>query len=484
LAEEVSLQFSDVFGISDAEDQEWFNPFLDIDTELFIDPFLIYGNEVGLFSGAHQEVIGFFGHIFEQLAKSSGNRGSAYWKKAVDCLSFPEVEELCLGYTAEGTGGAGSGKDIARQIAQAIWTAIDLGTESLSHFEEVQIFERGIGPDRISDATARILLHRFAKYTEAVAKFYKLKTKLCRYGRAQYDVAEAKWLSGEYELPINEKNGKPIFLVPKRYLRPLPTINAEDFLNYCIDNEASAIADTLGIDIITRVPKKEIVKLALQNPEARERYIAHREAEGSDPYDFVIDPRGFIKWYESTKEWGRQNNPEISFSTEEEFLRFIHESIFLFKNYVENQGGWSLIWNENETPKREDASQRLFLGIVSQICAANNVDISREVNVGRGHVDFKVSSGFHRRALIEVKLAKNTKFWDGLEAQLPTYLKAEQVKTGWFVVIVYTDKDIDRISKIEERVEILNDRLPYDIRPIIIDARSHPPSASTLKLFG
>ena len=99
------FRFSERFGVTDANDEEWFDPFLNLDTEVFIDPFLIFGNESGLFEGAHAEIIAFFAHIFEKIARSGGVQVSAPWRQALDCLSFPEMEELCLGFTAEGTGG-------------------------------------------------------------------------------------------------------------------------------------------------------------------------------------------------------------------------------------------------------------------------------------------------------------------------------------------------------------------------------------------
>ncbi|MFL6763939.1 MAG: hypothetical protein ACJ8FO_01945 [Sphingomicrobium sp.] len=474
------LRFSDQFGLDSVEDEEWFDPFLAIDTQLFVDPFLIFANERGLFEGAHSEIVVFFTHIFEKIAQSGGVKASAHWKKAVDCLAFPEVEELCLGFTAEGTGGAGSGRDIAIQIAGAIWIAIQQGLKSLAHFEEVQIFQKGIGPDRISDATARILLHRFATYTAGIAERYRVPTTKVHYGRSRYDVERALWLGDEFQLPLNPNNRKPILLVPKRFLRPLPSLNADDYWRFCQDHEATAVAAMFGTEIIGRMPKEEIVRLALANPGTRQRYIAQLEQDGSEPYDFEFDPRGFIKWYEQTRLWAKQNAPKIGFNDVASFHGFVEKSLRTFQNYVENQGGWGLLWNENETPKREDASQRLLLGIVSQICAANDVDISREVNIGRGPVDFKISSGFQKRALIELKLAKNTKFWDGLTAQLPTYLKAEEVAVGWFVVIVYTDHDLPRVEKIRDRLKALNEKLPYTVKAMVIDARYAPASASRL----
>ena len=481
MSKSLSFRFSDIGGIKNADDEEWFDPFLDLDTALFVDPFLIFGNEVGLFDGAHDEIISFFTYIFKQIAESGGNTVAAKWIKSIDCLRFPEMEELCLGFSAEGTQGAGSGIDIARQIGSAIWTAIKSGTKELSHFEEIQIFEKGIGPDRISDATVRILLYRFARYTQEICRVFSVKTEKVIYSRSRFDVDKGLWLAEEFLLPRNKYNNKPILLCPKRYLRPLPTINSDDFWRYCQEHETTAIASLFGSEVSSKMPKEEIVKLALKFPRVRESYLKKVEAEESEPYDFEFDPRGFIKWYKKTAEWAEENNPVLSFNNKDDFYKFAEAIARIFQNYIENQGGWSLLWNENETPKREDASQRLFVGIVSHICAYNDIDLSREANIGRGPVDFKISSGFSRRALLEMKLAKNTKFWDGLAGQLPLYLKAEEVDFGLFLVIVYTDKDLLRIEKIEQRVAEVNEKLPYEIRAIVIDARNHPPSASNIK---
>ncbi len=82
--------------------------------------------------------------------------------------------------------------------------------------------------------------------------------------------------------------------------------------------------------------------------------------------------------------------------------------------------------------------------IVRSYCKVNNTDISREPNIGRGPVDFKFSKGYEDRVLLEVKLARNGKFWNGVTEQLPQYLKSEEVDKGVFMVIVYTDKEIEK----------------------------------------
>lgn len=322
--------------------------------------------------------------------------------------------------------------------------------------------------------------HRLASYTGKVCEGFSIPTRAVRYGRAKFDPEKSRWVSGEYELPINPYNEKPIFLVPKRYIRPLPTINPGDYWDYCFDNEAESIRETFGEDITSNVNKEAIIKLAREHPETRERYIAHREDRGSEPYDFISDPRGVIRWYRETYDWTENHPLALNFVNSDQFQDFMDTLIAEFRNFVENNRGWSLLWNENETPKREEASQLLFLGIVKHYCKSNNVDISKEANIGRGPVDFKVSSGYEYRALIEVKLAKNTRFWRGLKKQLPKYLQAEDVQEGRFLIIVYTENDLARISDIQQRTNDLNARIPYSIISETIDAQRDPPSASVL----
>ena len=160
------MKFSELFKLATTQADNWFDPVLSVDTPLFIDPFLIYDQERGPFRGSHAEIVRFFKQMFTLIAKSGGNKQSTRYLKAVDDLIFPEVAELCLGYTQSGTKGAGSGSELGRLMAGAIWDAIETGLHNIKHFEEVAILRENIGPDRISDATANLLRHRLAAYTD------------------------------------------------------------------------------------------------------------------------------------------------------------------------------------------------------------------------------------------------------------------------------------------------------------------------------
>jgi hypothetical protein len=122
----------------------------------------------------------------------------------------------------------------------------------------------------------------------------------------------------------------------------------------------------------------------------------------------------------------------------------------------------------------------LFLGIIKHYCQANNIDISAEPNIGRGPVDFKASKGFNLRVLLELKLARNSKFWNGAEKQLPAYLKAERVKDGFFIVVAYNEADVRRVRSIKRIVKAVRESTQVAIRPIVVDASLEKPSASKL----
>ena len=126
------------------------------------------------------------------------------------------------------------------------------------------------------------------------------------------------------------------------------------------------------------------------------------------------------------------------------------------------------------------AAQLLFLGVVKHYCRANDIDLSPEPNIGRGPVDFKVSKGFTCRALLELKLARNTRFWNGLTRQLPAYMKAEGIQCGYFVVIVFTEADVKRIAGVKASAERLAAEAGYSITVIVVDAMPDKASASML----
>jgi hypothetical protein len=474
------MKFSEVFSVTNTSDDDWFDPILNIDTKLFIDPFLVFSTETGIFIGSHDEIISFFNNVFLLVAESRGNPNSVPWKKAENLLRIREVSELCLGYTKFGVRGSAAGSKLALDMTEAIYEVIKRGKKEISHFEEIGIIKEGIGADRISDITAAILKQKLIQYTQSACIKHKIPLVRKKFIQGYFNKEFLNWMPVDADLPMNPYSNKAILLTPKNHLRQLPTINLDGFWDYCYHNENESIRNDFSYDIQKNVDKSTIIEFARKHPEIREKYLEITEALPPDPYNFTIDNKGFIRWYNASRDYSKSHPLPLPIDSIDTFLEAIKKLIDEFGNYIENNKGWSLLWNDNGKPKSEDAAQNLFYGIVTHYCRANNIDISREANIGRGPVDFKVSQGFSLRALLELKLAKNSKFWNGLERQLPKYMLAEGIDIGYFVIIMFNEKDYNRLSKLQEKVESVNKKTRYLISSVAIDASRNPPSASKL----
>src|ERR1700733_16026200 len=112
------------FKISRTRTDDWFDTILDADTELFVDPFLVFREKRGFWSGAHRSIVEHFDGAFKLIAEGGRKPDSLPYRKAVSLLTFREPQELCLGYTATGTSGAGGGRGYALSMAAAISEAI------------------------------------------------------------------------------------------------------------------------------------------------------------------------------------------------------------------------------------------------------------------------------------------------------------------------------------------------------------------------
>jgi hypothetical protein len=272
-------------------------------------------------------------------------------------------------------------------------------------------------------------------------------------------------------------------LIPEYALRELSTINPDDFLDWAWESENELLRNDFNYDIKTRIKKEDIIKIARSNVNLVREFISFQEKRLSFPYDLVLDKYGFYRWYEQTKNF-KEDHPFIlePINNADDLPRFVDSLVKIFEIFIVDNAGYKLLWNEkpNKKPKIESASQLLFLGIVKHYCYANNVDISREVDIGRGPVDFKFSTGYQQRVLLEVKRASNSKFFDGLEKQLTQYLKSEGIKHGVYLVIMQNDDELDKADKIIKLAEKISKENDASIKAYVIDARDNKPSASKL----
>jgi len=475
------MLFSEAFQINRGSEDDWFDLILDTDTPLFVDPFLIFKDTREQWRTAHDQLIGHFDTCFHLIAGGNRNTQSLSYKKAIRLLTFPEPREFCLGYTESGTKGAGGGEGYARTIAEAMVAAIERGLTSLKHFEELGVLNEGIGPDRVSDVTCNVLRSRFIVYTKEVAARHGIPTVETNVGYASYNSERRAWASERHDLPRNPYSDKPILLVPQRFLRRLQVLNPADWWDYY---ETERVKDDLNYEVMHNVNKRSIVAAARSNPEMVRKWTTLLEQQATpDAYDLESDPSGVYKWDAVTRRYVETHPLTIPPPEDDAtFFDVIEQVIAEFKHFIEEQGGWKLLWNDgNYKDKHEEAIQLAFLGIARSYCRANNVMVDREVELGRGPVDFKFSNGYTQRALLEVKKLHNGKFWNGLEKQLPSYLHSDDCHDGWFLSVQYKGNrtSVERSRRLPDVVSTVAVNVGKNLRLRTVDATPKA-SASTL----
>jgi hypothetical protein len=296
------VRFSEHFEIERSEADDWFDPVLTADTQLFVDPFRIYVDHDPRWQGAHAKLADFFNMVLELVARSGLNRSSAHWRAAERLLTFPEPPEFCLGYAVTPFG-TGTGEGFGAQMLEAAALAVREGLRDLRHFEELTLFAEGVQEDRISDIVCNVLKSDFVAYTHEVADRHNIDLEMVPITHARWDRQHELWIDQTELLPRNRAWLRPRFgviLVPARFLRQLPTATPEEFWDYSWQYHSSQIRDQFNYDLGKNVARRTIVSLARAHPRLADAYMEHLEETGAKPaYDFEEDPQGEVRWYDA-----------------------------------------------------------------------------------------------------------------------------------------------------------------------------------------
>lgn len=477
------MLFSEKFIITKSKEDDRFDPFLSMDTKLFIDPFLVIDSKHIFFEDFRSKIADYFQCIFELAAISWRNNKDERHKMLIKNLKFPEAKEICLWYSNSGVEGAGSAWGFAKQMLSSIYLSIDEGLQYKDFFDRVWILNKWIWPDRISDMTFSLLKKNFIEYTKEICKRHNIPTKSYKIDQCIYDYNNKnRWLTERHDLPENPYNQNAVILVPRHFLRQLSIVNTEAFGNYIYEVHTADLRTQFNVDIKSKLNKSKIIEIAKQKMQWVVWFIKWVMLNKKDSYDFNNDPAWLINWYGLTKDYVKLNPLNIESFDWDGFSKFINKIVQKFKIYIEDNGWNSLLWDSTtkfQKHKSEHATQLAFLGIIKWYCEMYNVNIGKETDVWRWPVDFVFSQGSKMKLLLEIKHIENSKLWAWLEKQLLQYMKSEECNSGYFLIVWFKDEDFKKIKDINARVEKLIEKTGYELFYEVIDARSKP-SASKL----
>jgi hypothetical protein len=449
-----------------------FDPILDVDSLLFLDPLLLRKTRVPEFKQSYAKLEKRFKGIGKLLRHSKAT-GDPFWREAERQFNFPEVEGLCIGYAREGTGGAGMAGGLRSTVLETGKAIIDGGNQDPEIFELMGLFERGVGRDRISDMVARVIIDDIAAYTARVFERLGVKTQRLVFEKTKIQSV------------INPFNKKPLLLVPRSLLRDLPIAHSWNDISFAAaanQETRDHINKAIGTQWQQQTFKKDDLRqLVLTHPELMADLVkSYRELKPVE-YDFERDRAGEVAWYRASRDAANRFPLALALPANpsaQDILTVVRAIGEHFKQLIENNGLNSLLF-DGDKPKHESASQKLFFGIADAYCAANDLDLSRESNAGRGPVDFKVSKGYKNRVVVETKLSVNKRLMHGFTTQVAEYQKAEKSSFAVYIVIDVgcSERQLNELrAYIQSQKAKKNVRLP---EVIFVDGRKKP-SASKL----
>lgn len=486
------LRFSDHFNVTRTDADDWFDLVLLQDTAMAVDPYLVFEDDDPRWANAQSRVFDFF-EMVKKLA--AGDKSSQL--AAVKMLCFKEPYEVCLGKSTKLPYGSGIGPSIATPMATLLTQFQELSTDNpCANFEIFNLFQPGIAFDGMSDMIINILKSDLIRYTQDVAIRHGVPMDMLGVLNGSW-TSSGRWLSPRVKLPVNQaltdhdraRQKKPLILVPERWLREIKRPDDDHVTSWFEESEAAeALRDTLSRDIRAELTRREnrarLVAEIRNHPDMVQAWIDHLATLERQGYDIANDPKGVVRYPEKGVDLFRSvKDDKPAIDPEKDFCGWLGWLVGQFQRAVEKEGGWKPLWERNRNAHVvEDVTQSVANMFFRAFCHHLNIQISREVEVGRGRVDFHLSVGKAKSAVIEVKHMGNSKIGKAVD-QIVTYCDSGEISCGYLLCIGFNASDL-RSDEKSKRYKLEQEcrehsEAGHNIRLVIVDAT---PKATASKL--
>ena len=469
----MKIYFSDFFEIdaSTLEDFGAFNISLINDLPLFIDPFLLFGSKKPEYQELHNSILKYLTFL-----KTKAENGINDFAEVKSWYLFPEVKQNWFGYSKVGNSGSGLGKKFGKAFSSSIHIVFDdLGKEQVtqtSHLEKAGLFEIGVGKDNISDFTTNLIKEFLLEYTQNFAKKHLDSKYLEKVNvdKVYFNYELERWMPKEYALPF--LFGDFVLLTPRDLLTKDDNwINSNDlrgdFTRICNSIPNDQLRHEIFNYFKKSLPKppknkentqKEISKAIhatiKQFPEIIKYYVKQKEENKVRAKSiskkkvqevetiFIEQLRKFVELLLEKSDFYKIS-PQSSYEESLKRIQFL-------KTVIEDNDGYRLFYVNHQPIKREEDLQVIY----RLTWFASDFDVNREVNNGRGPVDYAISKGSKDKALIEFKLASNSKLKQNLAKQVEVYEKANSTKKSIKAILYFDATEYNKVKKILKELNL------------------------------
>lgn len=451
-------RYSEYVGYQYKITDEWFNPQVEWDTLLFIDPILIKHTQITEFKNSYQKIVDFFSKAIVKMESSIPQ------KLKQKMVEFDEVKEANLGFSYDSNNGSGLTGKTALSVLNNIINFTKRGLFGIEDFAEISLFDRNVSGDRITDMILNIVKNDFIQYSCRVAKEKNFPLKKFMI-KQEFNFKEMHWQYGMINMPyiINEEKKEiPVLLIPKEFLVADLYFNEDALMNWIFHNDIDYVKATfdfnLKSDIISN--KERIMEDIIENnrKDILEKYSQDSKNHGA--YDLNEDKQMLNSIYEIANKFYKDSKSvllDISYNNEFISVKEVSEKLIEYlKTVMTDKKGYELLKNSNGRFIKEPLISK-FVHIIFDARikdAGFNVDISPETNAGNGPVDFKISRG-DDKVLIENKISSNPKLLGCIDEnkQIHTYLKQEECKNAYLVIFYDKESDLEKIRSLIKKSE-------------------------------
>ena len=483
----MKVLFSDVFDVDPVavEAHGAFNVALVADLPLFVDPFLIFNSPDPTYQKLHEGIVRYllFLHQKAQTGQLSDDLVKAWYR-------FPEIKENWLGFSATGNEGRGLGKKFAVALHGNLHTLFSNFEQTTVakgiHLEKLCLVTSGVGKDSVSDFTNNLIHQFLLEYTQTfgLAHVTPAMRRRVRVPKVRFNYDTETWQSDEFDIPVH--NGRHVLLTPVNILTKDNTwINKADLVN-----GFSRIPDAIPNDELrgqinnyfrgllpkrptTRDESDAVRRTLLRFPALVDYYIRYKEDHGDQAKSVSASKvaRSRRLYLEQFASLPRLLSRETDFyDVEDTTLPAARTRALFLKDVIENKGGHRIFYIHGQAIEREEDLQILY----RLTWFATTLDVSREVNDGRGPADFKVSRGASDKSLVEMKLASNSHLKRNLEQQSPIYERASDAEVTVKVILCFSATDQAKVKRVLADLQMTGDP-----NVIVIDAAAdNKPSGS------
>ncbi len=485
----MKIYFSDFFDIDPVllDAHGAFNVSLINDLPVFIDPFLLFNSAEPEYRALHDEIIKYIRFLRDVSNSRQVNTGLLNsWYR------FPEVKQTWLGYSKVGNKGSGLGPQFAAALNENLNSLFNnFGNERItkgSHLEKLCLIKDKVGKDNISDFTTNLVKGFLCRYTQNFALTHidasRLKRIPVRHVAFNYDTRS--WATEHFSLPYID--GDYVLLTPKEILtKDDAWINRHDLIGDFEDIASSIPNDELRAqisDYFRRMLPKDATKKQSDQaaistirrfPALIDYYIRFKEENGEQAQTLSEErvqetERVFI---EHVRQLSMQLAAQTQFYDQPgDSHQHAYARVMFLKHVIEDNDGYRVFYIDGRPVKREADLQVMF----KLTWYASDFSVDREVNNGRGPVDYKISRGSTDSTLVEFKLASNSKLKKNLKNQVEVYKAANKTDKAIKVIMCFSETEIAKVSDILNELD-----LARDTNVVVIDAdASNKTSASNV----